>query len=128
MKTTARIVIELVGPALLGTAFLFIWRHDNLIRISDFSFRAFGGYLIVAYAFAILPSLVYAFVMERWLKRRSVGDRAVVGTTVLSTLVGLAAGYAVHLASEAPVTLIGALVGLILGAILSLSAPNEKMT
>lgn len=126
MNTPTRIVIEVVGPALLGTAFLFIRLHDSLVQTSDFSFRAFRGYLLVAYVFAILPSLVYAFVMERWLKRRSVGDRAVVGTTVLSTLLGLAAGYAVHLASEAPVTLIGALVGLILGAILSLGAPNEK--
>ena len=126
MKSPTRIAIEVLGPAFLGTAFFFIWKHDEFVLTSGFSLQEFGGYLVFAYVFGILPSLVYAFIMERWLKRRSVGHRSLVATIALSAFVGLVAGYAIHLASEAPVTLLGALVGLVLGVILSLSAPNEK--
>jgi hypothetical protein len=124
MKTPTRIAVEVLGPGFLGTVFFFVWKNKEFATTSGFSLRVFAVYLVVAYAFTILPSLGYAFIMERWLKRRSVGSGAI-GTIGVSTLVGLIAGFVVRLASEAPVTVIGALVGLVLGGILALSAPDE---
>jgi hypothetical protein len=124
MKTPTRIAVEVLGPGFLGTVFFFVWKIKEFATMSGFSLRVFAVYLVFAYAFTILLSLGYAFIMERWLKRRAVGPRAI-GTIGLSTLVGFIAGYVVHLASEAPVTVIGALVGLVLGGVLTLSAPDE---
>ena len=126
MKTKARIAIEILGPGFLGTVLFLVWKRDQFTPLSAFSFRVFGGYLAAAYAFVLLPSLGYSYLMERWLKHHAPGARAFAGTTAVSTIIGFAAGVAVQLASEAPVIFIGTTVGLLLGGILAFSAPSEK--
>jgi hypothetical protein len=123
VKKPTRIAVEVLGPAFVGTVLLFILNHEEFTHTSGITFRIFLYYLAFAYAFAIVPSPVYAFLMEIWL-RRNVRNR--LGTVSPSSLLGAAAGCAIMLASEAPVVWIGTLVGLILGAILSLEAAQNE--
>lgn len=120
----ARIALEILGPALLGTALLIAVKHEEFAAIS-FSPRVLVVYLWFAYAFALLPSIGYAFIMEAWLRRR---PRHVAGSLItigLSTVLGSLSGALVQLASEAPVTWIGGAVGLILGCILSVLSASK---
>ena len=126
MKTNLRIAMEVLGPGFLGTLLLFVWNHDAFTHAGLLSIRGFGGYLLGAYIFAILPSLAYAYFMERWLKRDASGDRGFAGTIAVSTAMGTAAGLAIQLASEASVALLGAIVGLILGFVLAFTAPARS--
>jgi hypothetical protein len=129
MNMKTRIALELVGPSLLGTALFFIWKQEDFARMGGITLRVFGGYLLFAYAFAILPSAAYAWIMEAWFRRCSPGMKGFIATVGISVLIGTAAGFAVHMASEAPVIGLGAVVGLCLGVVLGAmheKAPNQS--
>ena len=128
MKAKGRVILEIVAPALIGTVLLFIWKREEFTRTLGLRPSVFVTYLAFAYAFAIIPSLVYAFVMERWLRCKPLDSVRRLGAIGLSTLLGLGAGYAIFRASEAPVTWLGAVVGLLLGLVLALSAEKEERT
>ena len=126
MKKTTRIIVELVGPALVGTILLFVLNQEEFRSTSGITLRVFLSYLAYAYAFSIVPSLLYALFMEMWLKRSTRIRFGALGVVLLSTALGAAAGGAITLATEAPVAWIGVLVGLILGVVFSFGAPRNE--
>lgn len=126
MKIPIRIVVEVLGPALLGTILLLAWKWEEFVSISGITIAVFLVYLAYAYTFAIIPSIAYAFLIETWLKRGPTGRFRIPGLVLISTLFGAATGCAIMMATEAPVAGIGILVGLILGAVLSLGERSQN--
>lgn len=120
MKKPIRITVEILGPALIGTMLLLLWKQNEIVSPSDITVSVFFAYLAYAYVFAIIPSVLYAFVIETWFKRSAMNRFRALGVVLISTLFGTAAGSVIMMATEAPVAGISVLVGLILGAILSL--------
>ena len=125
MKAKSRVILEIVAPALIGSILLFVWERE-FTRTFRWTPELIVIYLAFAYAIAIIPSLVYAFMMERWLRSRPLDSVRRLGAIVLSTLFGFGAACAIFGEPEAPETWIGALVGLLLGLVLGLSAKNEE--
>jgi hypothetical protein len=126
MNAKTRVAMEIFAPAMIGTILLIAGRHAEFARTMGFSPQVLLPYLVFAYAFALLPSLLYAFVMERWLRSRPLDAMRRLGAIGLLTLLGLGSGYIISWASEVPVTWIGVIVGLILGLILGLSAESRQ--
>ena len=115
-----RILIEIFCPALLGTILFFGIRAGDFTSGGGVTARLFLGYLVWAYAFALIPSLVYAASMEFLLRKMPSGFLGWILVVGASTFLGTVAGICIRLASEADVVAIGALVGLALGLVLPL--------
>ncbi len=116
MSPRDRILVEILVPAPLGTALLILWNLPQFIRMGLVSWPV---YLLFAYVFAIVPSCLYALLLELSVRRswwRRVGPLGFIG---FSTALGTAAGVVIWQASEARVVGIGAIVGLLLGTLLS---------
>lgn len=121
MKKPDRVAVEILGPAFVGTVLLFVFKSDEFAKIAGFPlyvFIFFPGYLLGAYLVAILPSVIYCLLMEAWLSEAPSGLLGKSGTVVVSSCLGWGSGYLIHRATEAPVTVIGVLVGFVLGLVL----------
>lgn len=122
MKTKQRILSFLFAPAGIGTA-LFVLRGCLVAPRSTVTvLTQLPVLLLGAVVFSLVPAAIYTVIMETWLRvivkrfRSPVGRLGVDGVTlVLSTGLGTLAGWAIQLASEAPVTLIGAITGIVMG-------------
>jgi hypothetical protein len=121
-----RVLVEILVPAPLGFALLFLSRPVELGRFLWSDPFAVLICLFLAYAFAIVPSGIYAWLIEWSLRRNWWRGSGWLGFVGFSTALGAAAGAAIWRASEAPVCWIGAIVGLMLGLLLrkSVAAPT----
>ena len=94
MTRPARVAVELLAPPLLGSSpFLFM-------AIVTGSFRLFPLVLLVAYAIAIVPSAIFATLLELafWSGLAPRSPRAI----LLGGFLGLAAGVALGAATGVP--------------------------
>jgi len=76
--------------------------------------------LLAAYAYGMLPSILYAVAMEFWFENRLHARCGALATVALSALLGAVAGFVIQSVLVQELTLtyflpIGALVGLIIG-------------
>jgi len=118
-----RVLVEILAPAPLGFGLLLLSRPVALGRFLWSDPFAVFIYLFFAYAFAIVPSGIYAWLIEWSLRRNWWRRSGWLGFVGFSTILGAAAGTAIWRASEAPVYWIGAIVGFILGLWLKKSVP-----
>jgi hypothetical protein len=125
MTPRDRVVVEILAPAPLGTALFILW---NLGEFTPQGFApgawalyvfVWAFYVLCGYAFAIVPSCVYALLVEWSLRRRWWQRLGSLGFIGFSTGLGALAGIAIWRASEAHVIGIGATVGLLLGILLA---------
>jgi hypothetical protein len=91
MSKEKRIFVELVAPPFLAV----VWLAVSSIRVEPIHDVVLGFFplLILAYAFSIVPSLLYALVMEVWFRS---GLRARFGcfcTAGFSSLLGAGGGF-----------------------------------
>lgn len=123
MEKYQRILIEVLAPPFLGACILAV-RPNAADTLSD-RILGFVPFLGAAYAFAILPSLLYMLVMETWFR---LGLRARCGllcTVGLSVLLGCGAGLVIEYVvdfgqiSYAWLLWVGGLVGLMIGVYVS---------
>ena len=128
MTSRDRVLVEILAPAPLGTALFVLSRPIEFARTVGFSPSVLLIYVLFAYAFAIAPSGIYAWLIEWSLKRNWWRRSGWLGFVGFSTALGAAAGTAIWRASEAPVYWIGAIVGLILGLLLKKSVPAPTGT
>ena len=127
MTSRDRVLVEILVPAPLGTALLILWNLHQFIRMGIVSWPI---YLLFAYVFAIVPSCIYALMLELSIRRgwwRRVGPFGFIG---FSTALGTGAGAVIWPPLEAQVVGIGAIVGLLLGILLSGAAkmPPFRLT
>src|SRR5574339_110564 len=61
MNPRIRIVMEILGPPLLGTVVFSVFN-------GMWSWREFSFVLFFAYLFGIVPSCIYAVMMELWIR------------------------------------------------------------
>ena len=132
MNRKQRILIEIFSPPLLGAAIFTVggFGSDTLVdRIMFFPF-----FLVFAYLYGILPTAAYAAVMELWFTQRLHIRCGLLGTTVVSSLLGLGAGFLIQLMAQgakiSSLLPIGALVGLVIGLYLARKSRknNELLT
>jgi hypothetical protein len=118
MSRHQRIIIELLAPPLLG-AFTFTVTGCGADSITA-RILGFVPFVVLAYAFAIVPSFLCMLVMEAWY---GLGFRARCGlicTVGLSALLGCGAGLALEYLLDGSILArvllwIGAFVGLLVG-------------
>jgi hypothetical protein len=144
MKRSKRILLELLGPPLLGSVVLWtgiaVWtcwetiKERKPIQWDGQIFSFMGMVLIFAYLLAGIPSIVYTVIME-WRFRQGLDPQSR-RAVILSTVLGLLSGIAIVLTITGGrwedtgwvfYGGIGALVGLSLGwMIKALSAPSAR--
>ena len=99
MNPIRRLLINLLAPpgvaaALLSTAiFFYAWANGQ--PPASQSIRYYGGVLLFAYVIAIIPSSIFAAVMEWFYRHRSIAPnstRAVWHSTAGGALAGIAIG------------------------------------
>jgi len=113
MNPTRRFLVEILIPPLLGAIIVACSGRtaDDVLHLI-FGFPAF---LIFAYAYGIVPSTVYAAVMEVWFRRGYHYRYGLASTVILSALLGLGAGFGIQLAVQGTGTTYFLLVGLVVG-------------
>lgn len=127
MTRQRRLLIEILLPAPLGAIALTISNYSTQSFAEEV--KAFPIFLAVVYAFALIPSLLYALTMELWFGGNFHRRLGVVVTTIVSLLAGLLAGGCIYLISlnytkgssvdMLRLAVIGAVVGIILGGYLA---------
>ena len=122
MKTKQRILIFLFAPAGIGTALALLRACLVTPRSTVTLLTQLPALLLGAVVFSLAPAAIYTVIMETWLRvivKRSRSPVSRLGvdsaTVLLSAGLGTLAGWAIYLASEAPVTLIGAITGIVMG-------------
>ena len=117
MKKYQRILIETLAPPFLG-AFIFMATGSGSDTLSDRVFY-FLPFLLVAYIFCIIPSLIYTAAMELWFWLELRARCGLLCTAVFSAALGCGAGLAIEFVIDFhQISLflwIGALVGLMVG-------------
>jgi len=130
MSKKKRILFEVLAPpfsaVLLILIFGFFGSHES-VTFSDVLFGFFGfiPLLMFAYAFGIIPAIIYAGVMELWFHfglRSRLGLLCTVGLSgllglgagFLSGWVGIWLGFLTH-PDDYRLAKIGAMVGLLIG-------------
>ncbi len=123
MKRSERILVELLAPPFLAV----IWIAVTTFHMSDgiAIFAASFMMLVFAYLFSIIPSLIYASVMEVWFRSGLRTRFGLFGTAGLSSLLGMGGGILACVIGTwlGPLigedfrnfALIGAVVGLVVG-------------
>lgn len=93
-----RVAIEILSPPIIAT-FLIITDGRNpdtiLARVIGFPVGLFYGYL-----FGIIPSALYAAILELWIAIKGHQKCGAVVTILISSLLGLLSGYFVFLLSH----------------------------
>jgi hypothetical protein len=132
MSKNRRILFEALAPPFLG-AFIFMVTGSGSDTLADRVFY-FLPFVLMAYAFCIIPSFLYMLVMELWFW---LGLRARCGllcTVLLSAFLGCGAGLVIeyvidfHQILSTNFLWIGSLVGLLIGFYVSkqkTSSPNQ---
>ena len=68
VKRRTRILIEIFGPAVLGTTMFIAWNWretmNNAMGLNPYTFLLYLGVALVA---SIIPAAIYAFCIETWL-------------------------------------------------------------
>ncbi len=126
MNRKRRVIIEVFAPSFLGTVLWYGGHIGELAHTGALNLLDFSIYWVLAFLFALVPSLVYALVMEWWFGRGLLDRARRISAVALSTALGFGAGYFVFRASEARVIWLGGAVGLILGVVLGLGAKDES--
>ena len=120
MSKLHRIVVEVAVPPLLAV-FLLVVIHPGSNSIQDILI-GFPAFVVIAYAFGILPCLGYAAAMEFWFAKGLQERCGRICTVGLSTMIGFVAGYVVQtlvVGGAMILVSIGGLVGLIVGLYLA---------
>lgn len=94
MSKPQRIVVEAFAPPLLATLYLFCfppagWKPEPIST----QLLAFLPMLFFAYLFAIIPSCLYAAVMELWFRLRLRTRFGLFCTVALSSFLGAGGGF-----------------------------------
>jgi hypothetical protein len=119
MSKYQRILVEFLAPPFLG-AFIFTVTGNGSDTLLD-RVVGFLPFVVMAYIFCFVPSLLYTLVMELWFW---LGLRARCGllcTVALSAFLGCGAGFAIeyvidfHQILSTILLWIGSLVGLLIG-------------
>lgn len=98
MTRTRRIAFEILSPPLIATFLMATdGRSPDTLLIKIFGFPVM---LFYAYVFGIIPSVVYALVMETWIRLKGHQKFGVFLTVLISSLLGLLSGYAVFFLSR----------------------------
>jgi hypothetical protein len=117
MSRIHRILVEVLAPPLLASALVLATGHNSygvgeiLIGIPVFVFAA--------YAFAILPCVGYALLMEFWFAKGLASRCGLVCTATMSAAFGAVSGLLIHLlipGGAMNLVPIGALDGLVVGS------------
>lgn len=116
-----RLCVELAAPSPLAALLIVITRStsDSLATV----ILGFPMFVMLAYAFGILPSILYAFLMELWFEKNLHSRCGLLATMIFSGILGAAAGYAIQIfpVQDKGFTYfitIGGIVGLIVGSFL----------
>ncbi len=98
MKQTQRVLIEIFMPPLLAAIIIVVggYTSDSLTDII-LGFPAFLGF---SYVFGIIPSLLYAFMMEIWFRKKLHEKLGISATVLFSLLLGSLAGLSVFILSK----------------------------
>jgi len=119
MKKDKRILIEALSPPFLG-AFILTFSGCGSDTWPD-RFLFFIPFLLAAYAFCIIPSLIYTVAMELWFWLGLRTRFGLLCTVIFSAALGCGAGLAIefvidfHQILSTVLLWIGALVGLLIG-------------
>ena len=126
MTKSTRVTIELVGPPFFGAIGMYVMYARAIADGPGLGVGPFFAYLFWAFLACAIPSALYAFAMELWFGRGLAERYGALGVVGLSSLIGIAAGTTIWLATEARVSWIGGAVGLLLGIILAWGRTNHK--
>jgi len=117
MNRSKRLLHEIMIPPLLGAVIVAcsgLTPDDALHTI--FGFPAF---LLFAYGYGIIPSLVYAGAMEVWFRKGFHDKLGLASTMVFSGLLGVIAGFGIQLLVQGVgvtyLLFVGLAVGLMVG-------------
>ena len=64
MTPRDRIVVEILVPAPLGTALWITWHFTEIRHSPGLAPEVLAPYFLLAYAFALIPSCIYALLVE----------------------------------------------------------------
>jgi hypothetical protein len=122
MNRTQRILVEILSPSFLAAA-IFTISGCGSDNITD-RFVFFPFFLVFAYLYGIVPSVVYAAVMEFWFKKRfHIHKYGLLSTAAVSATLGLGAAFLIQLVIQgtkiSSLLPIGTLVGLMVGLYLA---------
>ena len=117
-ERSIRICLALAAPDPLAAFCIVITRStsDSLLDAA----LGFPIFVLTAYAFAILPSMLYAFLMEVWFEKNLHSRIGLLATVAFSAVLGATAGFAIQTVAlqESGFTYfvsVGGIVGLIIG-------------
>ncbi len=120
LRKLHRIIVEIALPPPLAVVIVLV-SHPRSYRAEDI-LTGLPALLFAAYAFALLPCLAYAAVMELWFAK-GIQDRCgPLCTAGVSSLLGTGAGYVIQLlipGGGIVLLPIGALDGMLVGAYLA---------
>lgn len=119
MKLPTRILLALLAPGPLGLLLFLVLNPPNSDQLWMLQPLILIRYLFAAWLVTLIPAAVYAFIMETWRRADIHPLNGRIGTCAVSTVLGISAGCAVYLATEAQVIAVGGFVGAILGLVLS---------
>lgn len=123
-----RILLEAIAPVPLGAILMMLTTSRASESVGEVV-KAFPIFLMVSYVFGIVPSLLYAGIMELWFCNKLNEKLGCILTILFSVLLGFLSGFIVFVFSK-PFTKgtasdmlhiagIGALVGLVIGIYLA---------
>lgn len=120
-ERSIRICVELGAPSPLA-AFLIIITRSTSDSLSGI-LLGFPFFVMTAYAFGILPSILYAFLMEVWFEKNLHSRIGLLATVVFSAILGAGSGFSIQAVALQETgftyfTSIGGIVGLIVGLFL----------
>jgi hypothetical protein len=127
MRRAHWVMFEIFAPAPLGAILILLMGHtpESLTEI----LRTLPIFLLISYIFGIVPSLLYAFVIEAWFHNKLQWQSSIILTVLVSLLLGALSGLCVFVLSAVFTTGstfdllrfigIGCLVGLIIGVCLA---------
>ncbi len=137
MRKPLRLILEFLGPAVIACGLVMAFDCVNNWHWPEWNVAA--GLLVYSYGFAVLPSLIYAGIMEGAFRRGMQGHSwATVGlSTLLGALAGTSISFVISIISRgssvsdfavitAVFVVIGVAVGLILGLLIKALSPAAE--
>jgi hypothetical protein len=134
MSQRQRQIIEILAPAPLAAIMIAIATPAS--QSLAVATGGFASLVFIAYLFALVPSLIYSLVMEKWFALRLDKKYGRVSTAMLSLTLGSVSGGGIWClgamlgfitrVDAPPLLLVGSLVGLIIGGFLTCKGGDKR--